>query len=164
MAAAKQHKLDLGDVLSALDRCDLGYYNKLTDEEKKGYTPLVLMRSMSSLNMQNPNAAYAVMAANDLVNIGFWNLSKHPELQHQLLCLTGVGSKQFRPWLSAKNSKKSNKIDQWLLDKFPSLNDDELQILKSSYDSKSWAAFVKSSGVSDSEVKELIDAWKKQAA
>ena len=35
MAAAKQHKLDLGDVLSALDRCDLGYYNKLTDEEKE---------------------------------------------------------------------------------------------------------------------------------
>jgi len=104
------------------------------------------------------------MAANDLVNIGFWNLSKHPELQHQLLCLTGVGSKQFRPWLSAKNSKKSSKIDQWLLDKFPSLNDDELQILKSLYDSKSWAAFVKASGVSDSEVKELIDAWKKQAA
>jgi len=60
MAAAKQHKLDLGDVLSALDRGDLGYYNKLTDDEKKGYTPLVLMRYMSSLNMQNPNAAYSL--------------------------------------------------------------------------------------------------------
>ena len=164
MAAGKQHKLDLGEVLNALDRRDLGYYSRLSDEEKKGYAPLVLMRYMSSLNGQNNNAAYAVMAANDLVNIGFWNLSKHPELQHQLLCLSGIGGKQFRPWLSAKNSKKLNKIDQWLINKFPDLNNDEVQIFKSLHDSKSWATFVKGSGASDAEVKEMIEAWKKQSA
>ena len=104
------------------------------------------------------------MMANDLVNIGFWNLSKHPELQHKLLCLTGIGGRQFRPWLAAKNSKKINKIDKWLIERFPGLNGDEIQILKSSHDSKTWAAFVKGSGASDAEVKEMIEAWKKQSA
>jgi len=162
MAAAKQYKLDISEVLSALDRRDLEFYNRLTDDEKKGYSTIVLMRFMSSLNSQNPNAAYAVLAANDLVNIGFWNLSKHPELQHKLLCLAGLGSKQYRPWLAAKNGKKLSKIDQWLLTKFPELNQDEISILKTSYDTKSWASFVKGSGASDVEVKEMIDAWKKQ--
>jgi hypothetical protein len=164
MAVGKQHKLDLGEVLNALDRQDYDYYGRLTEEEKKGYTPLVLMRYMSSLNAQNSKAAYAVMMANDLVNIGFWNLSKHPELQHKLLCLTGIGGRQFRPWLAAKNSKKINKIDKWLIERFPGLNEDEIQILKSSHDSKTWAAFVKGSGASDAEVKEMIEAWKKQSA
>ena len=164
MASDKKYKLDIGEVMQALDRRDIGYFSRLTDEEKKSYTPLVLMRFMSSLNAQNPNAAYAVMAVNDLVNVGFWNLSKHPELQHLLLCLTGVGGKQFRPWLAAKNSKKSNKIDQWLMEKYPHLNEDEVSILKSTYDDKSWAKFVKGSGATDAEVKEMVEAWKKQSA
>jgi len=164
MASDKKHKLDLGEVLSALDERDLGYYDRLTAEEKKSYVPLVLMRYMSSLNGQNKNAAYAVVATNDLVNIGFWSLTKHPELQHKLLCLTGLGGRQFRPWLSAKNSKKNNKIDAWLLEKFPGLNNDEVAIIKSLHDAKSWAVFLKSSGIGDGEVKEMLEAWKKQTA
>ena len=164
MAAAKTHKLDLGQTLYAIDRHDLDYYNRLTDDEKKSYAPLVLMRFMSSLNGQNPNAAYAVMAVNDLVNIGFWTLTKYPDLQHQLLCLTGLGDKQFRPWLAAKNAKKSNKIDQWLVEKFPELNDDEIVIIKSSHTAESWTKFVKGSGAGDAEVKEMIQAWKKHSA
>jgi len=164
VAIGKKHKLDLGEILHALDNRNLNYYSNLTDDERKGYSPLVLMRFMSSLNAQNPNASYAVMVTNDLVNLGFFSLSKHPELQHKLLCLTGLGGKQYRPWIAAKTSKKAGKIDQWLLERFPHLNDDEIQIVKSSYDTKSWTAFVKSSGASDVEVKEMIEAWKKQVA
>jgi hypothetical protein len=164
MAVKKTYKLDLNTVLQALDRKDLGFYSRLSEEEKKAYVPLVLMRYMSSLTDQSKMAAYAVIATNDLVNIGFWELSKHPELQHQLLCLTGLGGKQYRTWLSAKRKKKSNKIDDWLLERLPEMNDDELSLFKSEHDTKSWTTFVKGSGVSDAEVKDLIDAWKKNEA
>ena len=164
MAAKKTYKLDLSTVLQALDRKDLDFYANLSEEEKKAYVPLVLMRYMSSLTDQSRMTAYAVIATNDLVNIGFWELSKHPELQHLLLCLTGLGGKQYRPWLASKRKRKSNKIDDWLLERFPDLNEDELVLFKSNYDTKSWAAFVKSSGVDDSEVKEMVDAWKKTEA
>jgi hypothetical protein len=162
MAASKQYKLDLKTVLNAIDNKDMDFYSNLSDEEKKGYTPLVLMRYISSLTDQSKHAAYAVMATNDLVNIGFWNLTKHPELQHKLMCVAGLGSKQYRPWLDTKRGKKRvSKLDEWLLEQYPHLNTDELDLLKLSYDNKSWAAFVKSSGVTDSKAKELIDAWKK---
>ena len=163
MAAKKQYKLDLMTVLQALDRQDKGFYLRLSDEERKGYAAVVLMRYMSSLTDQNKNAAYAVIATNDLVNIGFWELSKHPELQHLLLCLSGLGGKQYRPWMATKKSRKSNKVDEWLIEMFPSLNDDELAILKSQHDNKSWAKFVKESGVNDAMTKTLIDDWKKLA-
>lgn len=164
MAAKGSYKLDLTSVLQSLDRQDFGYYERLTEEERKGYVPLVLMRYMSSLADQNRNAGYAVIATNDLVNIGFWNLSKHPELQHKLLCLAGIGGKQYRPWLASKRSKRTGKIDEWLSEIFPHLNGDEIDLLKASHDAKSWTEFVKSSGIPDSKVKELVEAWKKKQA
>lgn len=164
MAAKKVYKLDLMSVLQSLDKQNKSFYAELTDEEKKGYSPLVIMRYMSSLTDQNKNAAYAVLATNDLVNIGFWSLSKYPDLQHLLLCLTGIGDKQYRPWLATKRSKRGNsKIDEWLLEQDSSLNDDELEIIKTQFDKKSWEEFVKSSGASDTKVKELLEAWKKQS-
>jgi len=161
MAAKKGHKLDLTAVLQAIDRQDLNWYEGLSDEEKKSYAPLVLMRFMSSLTDQNRNAAYAVLATNDLVNIGFWAMSKHPELQHKLLCLAGLGGKQYRPWLATKKGRKSDKVSEWLQGLFPDLNDDELSLIKSQHDAKSWARFVKGSGASDKQVKDLVEAWKK---
>lgn len=163
MVAKKGHKLDLAAVLQAIDRQDIEWYSGLGEEERKSYAPLVLMRFMSSLTDQNRNAAYAVLATNDLVNIGFWAMSKHPELQHKLLCLAGLGGKQYRPWLATKKTKRSGKIDEWLQGLFPDLNEDEISLMKSQHDSKSWAQFVKGSGASDKQVKELVEAWKKTA-
>ena len=163
MATKKVYKLDLMAVLQAIDQRNLHFYSSLTEGEKSGYVPLVLMRYISSLTDQNKNAAYAVLATNDLVKIGFWNLTKHPELQHLLLCLAGLGSKQYRPWLSAKRTKKTfGKIDEWLMEIYPDINEDELDIIKSSYELESWKSFVAGSGLSDKQIKELVDAWKKQ--
>lgn len=162
MTTKKTYKLELTAVLNALDRKDYSFYSKLTEEERKGYTPLILMRFMSSLTDQNRNSAYAVLASNDLVNIGFWELSKYPDLQHLLLCLSGINGKQYRPWIASKKGKSSNKIDRWLFEQYPDLNNDEIDILKSSFTLETWKDTLKGSDLSDQEIKELVDAWKKQ--
>lgn len=161
MAAKKEYKLDLTTVLAALDRQNLDFYAKLSDDDKKSYVPLVLMRYMSSLTDQNQNAAYAILATNDLVNIGFWNLSKHPELQHLLLCLTGLGKKQYRTWLPTKKSKRSNKVHNWVGEQFPHFNDQEIELFISKFDKDSWKLYLESYGLDDKELKELVEAWKK---
>lgn len=163
MTQDKKYKLSLAEVLNALDKRDLGYYSRLTEDEQKSYVPLVLMRYMSSLADQHQHTAYAVLATNDIVNIGFWTLSKHPELQHKLLCIAGLGSKQYRPWLAAK-SKKSNKIQSWLQEHYPHLNTAEIDIIIANHTSETWHEFIKGSGISDAEVKELNSAWKKQSS
>jgi hypothetical protein len=160
MAAKKAHKLDLNSVLSALDRQDFDFYSRLSDEDKKAYVPLILMRYMSLLTDQNKNAPYAVIATNDLVNIGFWNLTKHPELQHKLLCLAGLGNKQYRSWIGTKKTKKSNKIYSWLSQHHPEYNEEELDLFMSQFTKESWLQYLNQSGISDAEVKELASAWK----
>ena len=162
MAEPKKYKLDLMTVLNSLDNRRLKFYSELDEDEKKGYSPLILMRYMSSLLDQNRNSSYAVIATNDLVNIGFWDLSKYPDLQHLLLCLTGIGGKQYRPWMLAKRGKSTNKIDIWLSTIYPEMNAVEIDILKKTFNIKTWTSFVKSSNTTDKEVKDLIEAWKKQ--
>jgi hypothetical protein len=156
------NKLDLKAILNAIDSQNLGYYASLTEDERKQYVPLVLMRYMSSLPDQNPNACYAALAVNDLVNIGFWNLSRHPELQHMLLCLSGVGGRNFRPWLPTDRKKKSGKVASWLMELFPHLDDEEISLIRSQHDLASWTKFVNSSGLTEKESADIIGAWKKE--
>ena len=116
---------------------------------------------MSSLGDQNKHAAYQLLAVNDLVNVGFWNLSKYHDLQHLLLCITGLGSKQYHPWLAVKGKTETNKIDQLLRELNPGCNDTELSILRSVHDAKSIKRLAQDAGKSDAEIKQLVDDAKK---
>jgi len=155
----KTYKLDMfKTVLPALDRRDKLFYSKLSDEERKGYAALVIMRAMSSLPDQNPNAAFEVLMVNDIVNVGFWELSKHPELQHQLLCCTGLGTKQYHPWISAKGKSSTTPIvDSLLMELNPGINSTELEILRRHFDKKSIKTLAQDAGKSDGEIKKLVD-------
>ena len=159
----QQYKLDMfGKVLPALDKGVKDFYANLSDEEKKGYATLVLMRAMSSLGDQNSRAAYQLIMVNDFVNIGFWELSKHPELQHYLLCMTGLGSKQYHPWIAAKGNKSKTKlVDEFLIELNPGCNETELAILKNQHDSASIKRLAKDAGKNDAQVKQLTEDAKK---
>lgn len=154
------YKLELSVVLRAIDNQDLNFYSNLSSEEQKHYSPFLLLRYMSSLTDSTGMSQYAVLAVNDLVNIGFWSLSNHPDLQHKLLCLTGVGGKQFRPWISAKKQSKFGKVEKYIESLNPELNDIEIEMIRDTYNKESWSKLINQSGLPDKETKDLIDAWK----
>lgn len=156
-------KLSLDTILQAIDRKDLGFYDRLTDDEKKSYSPFILMRYMSSLGPQSDLAAYAVLATNDIVNNGFFSLGKHPELQHKLLCLAGTDRKQYRPYIGSKGSGKTSSkiIDEFLLGIYPTVNQTELEILKSQHTKDSIQTLGEDAGLSKAELKELVEDAKK---
>ncbi len=162
-AKTKEYKLDLfKQVLPSIDKADKNFYNNLSDDEKKAYTPLVIMRYMSLLSDQNKDAANQLLLVNYVVNIGFWSLTKHTELLHLLLCTAGLGTKQYHPWLSTKGKQsKTKELDQFLLELNPGINDIELNILKSLYNKESILQLAKDSGKSDREIKVITDDAKK---
>lgn len=164
--APKKHKLDLfGTVLPSLDRGDKKFYNSLSDDEKKDFAPLVLMRYMSFVADHSPKKEWAILAVNDLVNIGFWQLSKnHKELQHLLICVGSTGSKQYHQWVPAKSRKSENSaVDEFFRELYPSANNTELSILKTSYDNASFKQLLIDAGKSDQEIKTLLESWKKNS-
>lgn len=155
------NKIDLSRVLQALDCQRLNFYENLTADEQKGYVPLVLMRYMSLLTDQNPNAIYAVLATNDLVNVGFWQLSKYSDLQHKLLCLTGVGSKQYHSWIGTNKTKTSSKLYALVQEHYPHYNQDETNLFLSKFTKESFKDFLTEYALDDSKIKEYVDLWKK---
>ena len=146
-------KLDLSTTLTAIDRKDYDYYNNLSDDYKKLYTAFVLMRFMSSATNSGGLHDYHVQMINDYVNADFWILSKYPDLQHKLLCLCGIGTKQFHKWIPNKKEKKPKWVDL-VIQNNSSLNIEEIEILKKIYTYDDIFNIAVQLGKSDKEAKE----------
>jgi hypothetical protein len=117
---------------------------------------------MASAGPQSHQAPYAVIAINELVNKSLFELGKHPELQHKLLCLAGLGKKQYRPYLGSKNAKSKTKIvDEFFMTLYPGINATELAILKSKHDKNTLRELGEDAGLSKAEIKELVEDGKK---
>jgi hypothetical protein len=162
-AAKRTYQLDLMTTLEAADRGILDYYDNLTEQERKAFAPLVLMRWLSTLSDNNPNQAYAVIATNDLVNLGLFQLQKnHPELVWKLMCVAGTGRKQYHSWIpNKKSSGTTPKLDAWIRACWPHVNDQELQIIRQSRDAAEWQNHLRTGGATDAQIKDISNELKK---
>lgn len=154
------HKLDLGKTLRAIDTKDKDYYDSLSTEEKKGFAPVVLMRYMSSASDSNDEHAYHLIAMNDLVNVNFWELSKHPELLHKLMCSAAIGSERFHKWIPGLKKRNTNKIFVFLTRVYPLLNNDEFNIWVQKNSIDDFKDLLRQYGVQKDEEKELTKHFK----
>lgn len=150
----KQKKLPLNDVLLAIDNHNLNYYSNLTDEDKKQFNSWLMMRFASSVN--GPYAPHYLMAVNEFVNKDYQILHKHTELVWKLLCVCGVGKKQFHPWIKAPKSRVSkDKISEFILSLYPTMKRDEVELFKKVTPIDELIDLAKKSGLNDKEAEEL---------
>ena len=64
---------------------------------------------------------YYLTTVNDLVNVHFSQLIKHPKLQYRLMQIAGIGSEQFHPWIAPGKRKKSKTGNDKLVNFFVDL-------------------------------------------
>lgn len=102
-----KYKLDIFSLFNKIDSGDLSFYNKLSDEEKKDYSPLIIMRWLSGCN--DPRQ---IVFLNTLVNQMVFPLAKHPELLSKLLVVSSSKQKRRYSWVPQKKagSKTPNKL------------------------------------------------------
>ena len=110
MVAKKKpnRKLDIFKVLSNIDTKNVQFYKNLSDEEKKGFLPIIVSRWLSG----TPTARQLYFI-NELVNPFVFSLHKHPELLYDLMTLCGSGKSQRHYWnktVSNKSTKHPNVI------------------------------------------------------
>lgn len=110
----KKHKLDIFSTLYAIDNNQLTYLDSLTEEERKGFVPVVVMRWASAIEDKR-KSAINVMLINEFVNKHFWALYKHPELQFKLMAMVGIGKTQRHQWIAGKAEKANELLIQWML-------------------------------------------------
>lgn len=151
------------EVLPAIERGDYKFYSNLTPSQKKGYEAYIISRWMTTSS--DRSHVDFLMNSNDIVNVDFWTLSDHPELQHMLMCivhkLSATRKNVRHHWIPIMGGRrKANEVRSWVLDKFPQLSDQELDILLSSWDENTFKEFVLMYGTLDSELKKLMTSWK----
>lgn len=99
-------KLDIFKLLGQINSASSGdIYVKLTDEEKKGFTPLVTMRWLSGTSDQSQ-----IIALNTFANRFTFPLAKHPHLQMLLLqvCCSKRGGRNN--WYGIKGGSKKTQM------------------------------------------------------
>lgn len=149
----KASTLTLQVELPAMDMRDMDFYKNLSDEHKKEISLWVLMRFMSS---SQGDAIHHITMVNDIVNKNFSIISKHPELQWKLLALCGTKRKQFHPWVAPPKGVKKNRLEQAIVDHYPLMKDDEIELLLKINTQEGLEQFFKDNGYDDKTIKEIF--------
>jgi hypothetical protein len=151
----KDPAIPLKDVMSAIDKKDRGFYNRLTDEQKKAFSAWMMMRYASSV--QGRNAAHYLFMVNELVNKNFSDVSKHPELQWLLLSAAGSGKVEFHPYIKPPNSKKKkDKVSEFLSSIYPHFKSDEIEMLLLLNSKEELKQLAEAHGYDDKSIKDIF--------
>lgn len=125
-------KLDIKRELNAVDHKNYDFYQNLTDEEKKAFSPFILMRYTSNVQGDRDIQEWFLEMTNEMVNKNHWDLSKnHKNLLWKLFAATGAGVSCYHPYLAAGKKTKTNKFESLLAELYPARKIDEIKLLAS---------------------------------
>lgn len=160
---AKKPKLDIFVEMRNADLKNLSFLAQQTPELRATFSPLVAMRWFSTI----PDSAasmrdYHLILTNEVVNLNFWVLREHPELQWKLMAACGTGKVHKHQWIPMSKRKTISKVHQYLLNWYPWANEDELNIITNDMNRDDFENFVKSTGATDDELKDAIAIYDKE--
>lgn len=147
--AAKQ--IPLNKILPAIDRKDRDFYDNLSDDEKKGFNPFLLVRYCANVESDWTMEHYYIASTNHFVNKNMFDISKHPKLQWLTLTAASPGQgDQRHTWIKQKKKEKAPTagIKKQLAEYFPIMKDDELDLLAKITTKKELREYAKAHGES----------------
>lgn len=124
-------KLDIKRELAAIDSRNYSFYENLTDEERKAFSPYVLMCYSSNVQGDRDIQEWFIEMTNELVNKDHWSLSKkHKALIWKLYAGIGIGSTMYHPYMASMGKKeKANKIEKLIAELNPTMKMSEVKLL-----------------------------------
>lgn len=141
-AVPKDEKFDnqdfnLFEALAALDKKDYGYYDRLSPEQQKKFSPYMMIQWLCSVKGSGDVQAYYLQSTEYHANKYFFNenIQKNPKLAWLMLCAASPGiGKQYRQWvpsikekvISLKEPAKHKDIKEYFQKIYPKVNDGDL--------------------------------------
>ena len=144
-------KLNIANEMRMLDSKNRRFYEDLTVEEKKKFSNFLMIRWGSSVDGAQELQEYYVQSCNHYLNKHFFTINKHPKLQW--LCATaispGLGSMRHQ-WIAPKKKQPgASAFRKKLLECYPHLKDDEIDLASTLVTEKQLDAYIKAHGSSD---------------
>ena len=158
------YKLDIFEVLKAINRKDWDYYKNLDDDVRKGVPLYPILRWLACPADRVGITSSQLYLINNFINYDYWVSSKHPDLVWKSYCAMGTpklnrGGMTYT-YIKA-NMKKGYSIDAIFLECNSKLGDPELAVLKSRMTRDKYIALLKDMGKQDKVIKELVADYDK---
>ena len=149
-------KLTVKSETAALDRKDRNFYDSLSEEERKKFSPYLMLRYSASVDGPSDLQEWYLRATNERVNVNFFDIStsQHKKLQW-LMCTTvspDMGN-QRHYWITTKKKNSDNKTIKFLSSIFPDLRNDELDLLAKINTKEDIKQLAKQYGYDDKRIK-----------
>jgi hypothetical protein len=147
--------ISLENVLSAVDKKNIDWWETLTLAQQKKFSSWLYMRYVSNVGGNADLARYYLIAVNERVNKKFSEIKNHNKLQYLLMTTASPSmGKQFHQFINPPKIGKSNRKKINLLTKlFPMVNDQELEVLAETNSDKDIEQYLISMGWPDKEIK-----------
>jgi hypothetical protein len=131
---------DLFDALTAIDKKDYSYYDRLTPEQQKKFVPFMMLHWISAVKASSDVQSYYLQSTEYHANKYLFNenVQKHPKLQWLMLCAASPGiGKQFHQWIPhirervsrLLDSPKQKEIKEYFKKVYPKTNDGDITLL-----------------------------------
>lgn len=135
---------DLFDALTAIDKKDYSYYDRLTPEQQKKFVPFMMLHWISAVKASSDVQSYYLQSTDYHANKYMFNenVQKHPKLQWLMLCAASPGlGKQFHQWIPhirervtrLLDSPKQKEIKEYFKKIYPKTDDSDLTLLSEVY-------------------------------
>jgi hypothetical protein len=122
-------KLSIQNEMACFDRKDRGFYDDLTDEERKKFSNYLMIRWGSAVTGSRELQEFYVIATNERLNRHFFALGQHPKLQWLLATTVspGLGSQRHQ-WIPPKkrDAGDSGNTRKRLAELFPAMKLDDI--------------------------------------
>lgn len=149
----------LFELLSAATKKDRKYYSKLSDINKKKFSPFIVQKWLS-----NPASTlkreYYLQCVNSIINTKLFDMANHPELIYMLMTVIGDKKVYRHEWIGITKKTESKKLlDAFFLNLNPGVNRDELDILRTIYTLSDIIDIAINMGYQKLAIEELKEAW-----
>lgn len=152
--------LDIKTELAAFDTKNRNFYKTLSEEERKKFSPYMMIRWGSSVTGSSELQEYYLLSTNIRLNKNFFALNKYPELQW--LCATtvspGIG-KQYHEWIGLKKKDAdapSNKLYKFVMTLYPTMKLDEIALFLKLNNEKTIKQIAIDMGMSEEQIKKEL--------
>lgn len=160
MTDKKKPILNIFDVLGKIDMGDKTFYDSLTEEEQKGFIAYVVMRWLSSVQDKSGYSSYYVLMVNEILNVNFWELSKHNGLIYKLMASIGVGKKLRHEWIAPSKKANTKHFTDFLYKCYPNMNKDEYNAIMAHLTADKIKERASDMAIPDDEIKKIISDYK----
>ena len=126
-------KLSIGNEMAQFDSKNRQFFDELTDEERKKFSPFLMIRYGSSVSGSRDLQEFYLIATNERLNKKFFavNTAQHKKLQWLMATTVSPGLGNFRHnWIAPRKKEPgAGSMRKQLMELFPHLKDDEIDLL-----------------------------------